>query len=264
MRRKQKEDCRGANRTVQSHPMSEILKHILKTLPEGERVEEVSLYLHAAAVKSRRLGLALTFPRFTRDEPRGRTDVIANCGKLTELDARLLAEYALSRHLAEASIGVAAINSLIAPAPALIEKQGVDLLLEKAAARRLAVIGHFPFIERVRPLVKTLWVLEIDPMPGDLPASEAPRILPHADVVAITGSALINHTLEELLLLAEGKTVILMGPSTILSPVLFEFGVSALCGIQVTEEQQVQRVLREGGNFRQLTGVRYMTLMKSH
>jgi len=162
----------------------------------------------------------------------------------------------------EASVGVAAINSLVVPPRGkTIERNGVDLIMEQAAGRRLAVIGHFPFIERVRPIVKTLWVLELDPQEGDLPATEAPNILPHADVVAITGTTLINHTIDNLLELSRGKKIIILGPSTILSPVLFDFGVSALCGINVLNQDLVLRHIKEGGSFRQLPGVKYVSIL---
>jgi len=242
--------------------MSEILKKIIEALPDDSAVSDVGIYLHATAVSSLGLGLAYTFPRRLLDGAGDRMEIVAGGGKLTSFCARDLARYALSRHLMEASVGVAAINSLVAPPRGkTIERNGVDLIMEAAAGRRLAVIGHFPFIERVRPIVKTLWVLELDPQEGDLPAAEAPNILPHADVVAITGTTLINHTIDNLLELSRGKKIILLGPSTILSPVLFDFGVSALCGINVVNQELVLRHIKEGGSFRQLPGVKYVSIL---
>lgn len=241
--------------------MTAILKAIIEKLHEEERVADVGVYVHATVVMSRRLGLAYTFPKRSLEGTRARHEVVANNGKLTDFSARDLARYALSSHLMEASVGVAAINSLIAPSRhRLVEKNGVDLLLEMAGGKRLAVVGHFPFVERVRHLVKSLWILELDPQEGDLPAEEAPKIIPAADVVALTGTTLINHTLEGLLGLAKGKRVVILGPSTILSPVLFDFGVSALCGVEVEDPALVLRHLKEGGSFRNLPGIRYVSL----
>ena len=164
---------------------------------------------------------------------------------------------------AEASVGIAAINSLIEPPKErIIWRNCVDLIMDEAAGKRLAVIGHFPFVERVRPLVKALWVLELDPREGDIPAQEAPNIVPGADVVAITGTTFINHTIDDLLELAKKKKVIVLGPSTILSPALFEFGISALCGINVENHNHVLRHLSQGGSFRHLPGVRYATILR--
>ena len=240
---------------------SKLLEQIIDGLPGGTGVSDVSIFLHATAVTSRTLGLAMSFPRRSTDMARDRGELVAGSGRLTEYAACDLARYALSSRPAEASVGVAAINSLLEPPAAkLIEKSGVDIVMEHAAGRRLAVIGHFPFVERVKPLVKTLWVLELDPQEGDLPASEAPRILPHADVVAITGTTFINHTIDGLLDLAKGKRIIILGPSTILSPVLFDAGVTALSGICVEDRDVAMRHLREGASFRRLPGLRYVTL----
>ncbi len=243
--------------------MSDVLKQIIESLSDDTPVSEVAVYLNATAVVSRRMGLAYTFSKHSLEEPRGRYDVVANHGRLTEFSAKDLAQYSMSSHLIEASIGVAAINSLIEPEPAkLIDRNELDLLMERAAGRRLAVVGHVPFVERIRAIVKTLWVLELDPGEGELPASEAPNIIPHADVVAITGTTLINHTIDGLLELAKGKQIILMGPSTILSPVLLEAGIFALCGALVTDRDAVMRDLKEGGCFRNLKGIRYVAMMR--
>lgn len=242
--------------------MSEILKRVIAELDDDSAVSEVGIYLHATAVKSARLGLAYTFPRRVFDGIGDRGELVAGGGRLTTFTARELARLALSNHSMEASVGVAAINSLVAPLPGrAIERNGVDLLMEFAAGRRLAVVGHFPFVERLRPLVKSLWVLELDPQEGDLPAEEAPNIIPQADVVAITGTTLINHTLDGLLQLSKKKKVVVLGPSTILSASLFDFGVSALCGIHVEDQELVLRHLREGASFRHLPGVKYITLL---
>ena len=230
--------------------MSRILHAIIDAIREDAPVEEVGIFLHATVVKSLQAGMAYTFPRASHDEPRDRGDIVANHGRLTEMSARQLAAYATSSHPMEASVGVAAINSLITVAPErAVRQKGVDLLLSWAAGKRLAVVGHFPFTERIRDQLKKLWVLELDPREGDLPASMAPEILPQADVVAITGATLINHTLEGLLALARGRQIIVMGPSTIISPVLFSLGVSALCGVQVTDPALAMGWLKEGGAF---------------
>ena len=61
----------------------------------------------------------------------------------------------------------------------------------------MALVGHFPFIPKLRPAVGQLWVIEQHPVEDDYPAEAAVDLIPQADVVAITGSALINHTLDD-------------------------------------------------------------------
>jgi len=75
----------------------------------------------------------------------------------------------------------------------------------------------------VREVAGRLWVLERRPVEGDLPAEMAAEVLPQADVAAITGTSLINHTFEGLMKLCRPDAlVIVLGPTAPLSPVLFD------------------------------------------
>ncbi len=102
----------------------------------------------------------------------------------------------------------------------------------------------------------------MNPIGKDLPASAAPEILPQADLVAITGMAFINQTLPGLLELCRTDAYILvLGPSTPLSPILGDFGVKLLAGAVVEDVPAVLAALEQGGTFRQLhkAGVRLVT-----
>ncbi|RPJ85231.1 MAG: hypothetical protein EHM13_01745, partial [Acidobacteria bacterium] len=73
---------------------------------------------------------------------------------------------------------------------------------------------------------------------------------------AITGSTLVNHTLDGLLALASpGAFVILMGPSTPLSPVLFDHGVHVVAGAVIEDEAVAIPALTQGASFRRLPGL---------
>ena len=73
------------------------------------------------------------------------------------------------------------------------ELNAAELILEKGVGKNVAVIGHFPFLPRIRDRVKALWVIEKNPREGDFGENEADRRVPQADAVAITGTALTNH-----------------------------------------------------------------------
>jgi len=86
-----------------------------------------------------------------------------------------------------------------------------------------------------------------------------------ADVLAITGTTLINHTFEDLITLCRPEAVVLvLGPSTPLSPVLFNHGVHIISGSIVEDEDAVLHAVCQGANFRQIhrLGVRLVTLWK--
>jgi hypothetical protein len=79
-------------------------------------------------------------------------------------------------------------------------------------------------------------------------------------VVAITSSALINHTLDGLLALCRPEALVMMlGPSTPLSPRLFNHGVNILAGSIVVDETAAIRTVGQGASFQQVEGVRLLT-----
>lgn len=145
-----------------------------------------------------------------------------------------------------ASVGLAAINSihnrLDAPtAAASFSREGdaFDLFMAGVKGRKVAVIGRFPYLERLSPQTQSLTVLERNPGPGDLPDTAAEFLLPEQDQVFITSSAFINKSMPRLLELCASARVGLVGPSTPLAPLLFDFGLSALSGLVVVEGAKV-------------------------
>ncbi len=94
-------------------------------------------------------------------------------------------------------------------------------------------------------------------------AEAAPDLLPCADLVAITSSSLVNGTFDGLLALCPPHaTVMLLGPSTPLSPALFDYGVDILSGARVVDEAAVLRTVGQGASFRQVEGVRLLTFVR--
>jgi uncharacterized protein (DUF4213/DUF364 family) len=241
-----------------------LIDDLLDTLPNG-RICDVRIGLHWTAVVAevdgiRRCGLASTL---IDDHEHGVADV-PQAGQLETFSALDIALFAQSDQSIMASVGVATINALLPPQPASWTDENAEETLARHGANRVvALVGHFPFIPRLRPRVGELFVLERNLHDGDMPEAAAPEILPQADVVAITGLALINHTLEDLLKLCPAHAfVLILGPSTPLSPILFEHGVHKLCGSVVTAVEPVLKAIQQGANFRQVhrAGVRLVTM----
>jgi uncharacterized protein (DUF4213/DUF364 family) len=185
-------------------------------------------------------------------------------GSLHTKSARELAELARSDNLLEASIGVAAINSLLAiDESCAVEINAVDVLVEHGQGKNVALVGHFPFISKLRPAVRQLWIIEQHPSGGEYPAEAASDLIPQADVVAITSSSLINHTLDGLLAFCRPEALVMMlGPSTPLSPVMFNQGIDILSGARVISETDVLRTVGQGASFQQVEGVRLLTFRR--
>ena len=83
-------------------------------------------------------------------------------GHLTEKTTLELAEYSRSWNLVEASIGVAAINSMIDCEDAT-DANAQEIILKEGKGRKVAVVGHFPFIPQLKKLAKEMWTFELDP-----------------------------------------------------------------------------------------------------
>ena len=214
------------------------------------------------AVTTRYTGLATTYREMDlqhSDHP----CMVKDAGSLIGKKAGELVEYARSEDTVSASLGMATINSLLeVDESQCVERGAYDILAEKGRGRDIAVVGHFPFIPKLRDVARNVWVIEKRLRPGDFAESEAARILPKAEVVSLTGTAFINHTIEDLLSLCRGSYVVLTGPTSPLSPVLFDFGISAICGTSVANAEEVIRFISQAATFKQLHGhgVRLLTM----
>jgi uncharacterized protein len=239
----------------------DILSMLLADLPDLQ-VLEVRIGVHWTAVVAdldgkQQVGLAATLHEghnHTREAD------IQPAGELTRLGSRQLAGWSLESHLLRASVGVAALNASLHRFPEnWQEANAEEVIAIHGVGKKVVLVGHFPFVPGLRNRVGELVVLEQNPGPGDLPASAAPEVIPQADVVAITGMTLTNHTLDALLALRRPEAfTLLIGPSTPLDPILFDCGIDWLSGAQVTQVDQVLRAISQGANFHQVrqAGVR--------
>ena len=231
----------------------DILVDIIDSIDEDARVKEVRRGIFWTAVVSRFCGLSSTmlWEQCNRDEKEE-----SLFKSYTEMKAKELARLSFSHNILDASLGVAAINSLIKIDDSqCIEKNAGDILLEIGKGKNVSVVGHFPFTEDLRKVSKHLWVIEKEKRlrTGDYPEEDAEKYLGVSDIVAISSITLINHTLSDLLVLCNRKAIkILLGPTTPLSNVLFDYGIDIISGIIVTDETKVLKFIGEGANFRQL------------
>jgi uncharacterized protein (DUF4213/DUF364 family) len=238
-----------------------IIGDLLSTLNMEARVWDIRQGVFHTAVLTRNCGLAATLPR---DALRQEQPSIKDSGYLLEMGVPKLAQMAYSESLLEAAIGMATINSLLeVKDQQCLELNAGELIADKGRDKRIAIVGHFPFVPKLREIVKQLWVIENNPSQGDFAEGEADNLIPQADVVGITGSAFTNHTIEHLLkLCAPEAYVVVLGDTTPLSPVLFDYGVDAVSGTKVVDPELALRCVSEGATYRQIRGIRQLTMSK--
>jgi uncharacterized protein (DUF4213/DUF364 family) len=187
-------------------------------------------------------------------------------GRMAGQDAWTLAKYALSPVPLRRAVGIAVLNALSAQAmahhgvPGGRAISGLDAL---AAAKvqpedKVAMVGGFvPFIKALKGNVTQVWVIDRHPQalkPDEVAFWRSPEqaveTIAQASVVIITGSALVEGGLDDLLQAASSaRAVILAGPTASpWPPPFFERGVHVLGGIRVLDPHKILQVVSEGGS----------------
>lgn len=244
----------------------QIIQDLLREVQEGRILDaRVGIFWTAVVAEVEgavRCGLASTlYGGHTDAEP-----PVPQAGHLLDMSARELANMALAGCPPRSSIGLAAINALLPPyLEGAVELNAETILSDLGRNRKVALVGHFPFVERLRENVGELWVLELQPRGGDLPASAAAQVIPQADVLALTGTTLLNGTFESLMRIRRPDAqVLVLGPTTPLSPVLFRHGAHYLSGSVVDDVAAVVKGVSQAAGFRQIhrLGVRLVTLAR--
>ncbi len=213
-----------------------LINDLISDLPDT-KVRNVHVGYTWIGVLSRNCGVAknLGAPHNT---------MVRDIGGLTEKTAFELAEYLRSWNMIEAGLGLAAVNSLMSPRGKNLNVN--DFLLENGIGKKIAMIGHFPIVNELRKCADELWVIEKVPQKGDLPDTASEHFIPKADIVVITSTAIINKSIERLLELSKGYTIVL-GPSTPMSDILFDYGADMIAGIKVMDEERMMTKITEGG-----------------
>ena len=223
-------------------------------------VQDVRIGLHWTGVYSNRLGLAAT----QADESCCFAEDIREGGHLHEMSAFTLAKYLSSQRPLEACVGMAALNSVL-PLDDLpnVEINARDLIIHQGRGKNVVMIGHFAFTEELRKVAGQLWVLELDPTPGDIPAEQASQLLPQADVIGITATTLLNHTFETLApLFAPRALAVMLGPTTPLSQVMFDYGIDVLAGARVSAPEHIICLISQSSPLHRPAGLQRLTLVR--
>ncbi len=187
------------------------------------------------------------------------------------MSLRDMASMVKSWNFREASLGVAALNCYYNTLEKIQYLGGFgDLVLnpgttddaartqlnafiafqDEIAGKKVAVIGHFPHIEKQIGAISELIVLERNPQQGDYPDTSCEYLLPEQNYIFITGTTITNKTLPRLLeLTGEHGKVCIVGPSTCMAPALFRFGADNLSGFCATDQKGVDLAIRRADVF---------------
>lgn len=221
---------------------------LLDEIPADVRVGRVLVGREWTLVEADGLGLAMTLEDETCTEhlrpPYGGRPL------------REIASYVRSWNVHEAAVGLAALNSHVNArervqrvfgwAPQCRSESVFSAMEPELEGKKVAVVGHFQGLEPLADRCR-LTILERRPQQGDLPDFAAEYVLPDQDYVFISGTTIINKTLPRLLELSAQAKVVLVGPSVPLTPLWFEWGVSAVAGLVAVDPAEVWLAAAEGG-----------------
>ena len=223
--------------------MQKIVDFLISYAKERDyKVENVTVGINWTCVLSKHCGMAMTY-KIGKE--------IKNAGRLEELTTGQLAEYLKSWNLLEASVGLAAINSVTDPP--VNAKSGInplDVGLENAKGKKVIMIGKFSHAEKLKKIAREFFVLELDPNlinpeEGILPATASESVIEGADMLIITASAIINKSIDRLVELGRKAYKILLGVSTPMIKDLLEY-FDVLVGVRVNNPYPVIKAVSQG------------------
>lgn len=192
---------------------------------------------------------------------------LAGAGNLTRPTVRELAEAVREPCGLARSVGLAALNALAGRDADGEEENAAEWARREGEGRRLGLVGWFPFVEELRAAGREVEIFEKDPATGFALTEERRRRLAACGAVCVTAATLANGTFGGVAecLAADAKKA-LVGPGSPLSGLWLEEGWDAVYGAKVEDADAVERVVREGGCFRQIRragGVRLVVLRKT-
>lgn len=231
----------------------ELFKSVESELRDIEVIDvRIGLSYTSVLLENQNLGVAYSF----RDEATECCEVMKNAGEL-EGNARDLAEMALSARSVDSSVGVATINGAINQK---VEGKNVPLLdfLDVRDGEKIGMVGNFkPVVNKIEEDIE-LFIFERRAQDDSVyPDWAVNKILPEVDVAILTGTAVVNKTLDHLIKLSKNaREIAILGPTTPMAPTIFEkHGVTFLGGMVIEKVDKAQKIVSQGGGTRKLSKI---------
>jgi uncharacterized protein (DUF4213/DUF364 family) len=187
-------------------------------------------------------------------------------GKFQRSPASEIIKYALDPNVLKSAIGVATLNALSqmiiesgngAEFQIVRDRDGFDLL-EIQPYETVSLIGAFgPYIRRLKMMGNPFFIIEknpqtlrLDEMKYFKPESEMRDALEKSRVAILTGTSIVNHTIDQILsLIRNGIRAGIIGPTASMIPTaFFRRGVRIMAGVQISKPDLMIKILKQGGS----------------
>lgn len=177
-----------------------------------------------------------------------------------------IVNYALDPNVLKSAIGISTINALTQLViesekrddyKIIKDEDGFDLL-KIEPHETVSLIGAFgPYIRRLKMMGNPFFIIEKRPQalrPDEIkyfkPESEMLQAFKNSDVVIITGTAIVNHTIDNIIsLLKNGLRTAIIGPTASMLPdEFFKRGIDIMAGVRITDADGMIKILKQGGS----------------
>lgn len=109
--------------------------------------------------------------------------------------------------------------------------------IEAAGDANVVVVGHFPHAADIDEYANLTILERAVKDERDTPDPACEYVMLSADYAFITGVTIMNKTVTRLLELSQGAHTIMVGPSVVMAPALFERGVECMAGSIVVDPE---------------------------
>lgn len=174
--------------------------------------------------------------------------------------------YSLDANVLKSAIGVAILNGLSQwiiesgnerEFEVVKDRDGFDLL-DIQSHETVSLVGAFtPYIKRLKAMGNPFYIIEKnrqtlrpDEMKHFKPESEMNSAIEKSQVVIITGTAIVNHTIDAVLSwITNGKRTAIIGPTAGLIPdAFFKRGINVMAGVRILNPDLMLKILKQGGS----------------
>jgi uncharacterized protein (DUF4213/DUF364 family) len=175
-------------------------------------------------------------------------------------------KYSLDSNVLKSAMGIATLNALTqwiieseekGEYQVIQDKDGFDLL-KIQPHETVSLIGAFgPYIRRLKTMGNPFFIIEKNPQTLRTDEikyfkseSEMASALGRSNVVIITGTAIVNHSIDLILSsITEEKRTAIIGPTASMIPdAFFKRGVGVMAGVRILNPHLMVNILKQGGS----------------
>lgn len=187
-------------------------------------------------------------------------------GALEGKNVSEIIDYTNDPNVLKSAIGVATLNALTqmiidankANDYHIIKNEDGFDLLNIQPHETVSLIGAFgPYIRRLKNMGNPFFIIEKRPQalrPDEIkyfkPESEMISAIEKSKVLIITGTAIVNHTIDSILsMIKNDLRVAIIGPTASMIPdAFFKRGTNIMAGVRITDSDGMIKILKQGGS----------------